>query len=180
MQDDRDSCCSNPNPIADKNPDQLGLAGAARNRPTEEDDCCDPKHATPGCGKGCCSAPTPPRPDDTPVPSCCEGKAAPCCDESCLDRLALRECEKYGPGLTAHGSTASACGRGKDGKPCVNHANKTRLAVLLPASAPFVHWEQHSPPAQGDTVALPHLYRLLLRCQRRRCSRLLREEATAL
>ncbi|KAK3985858.1 E1-E2 ATPase-domain-containing protein [Cladorrhinum sp. PSN332] len=134
MQDDPDSCCDDANPIADANPDQLGLAGAARDLPTEEEDCCAPKPAAPGCKKGCCSAPKPPRPDDTPPPrpddtpvsSCCEGKVAPCCDQSCLDRLALRECENYGPGLTAHGSIASTCGRGKDGKPCVDHAIKTR------------------------------------------------------
>jgi hypothetical protein len=33
---------------------------------------------------------------DMPAPSCCEGKASPCCDKSCLDRLALRECESRG------------------------------------------------------------------------------------
>lgn len=31
--------------------------------------------------------------DDNAVPDCCRGKRAPCCDVSCLDRLALRECE---------------------------------------------------------------------------------------
>jgi len=31
--------------------------------------------------------------DDTDEPICCRGKVGPCCDTSCLDRLAMRECE---------------------------------------------------------------------------------------
>ncbi len=108
--------------------------------------CCTPKPASdPGCKKGCCSPTKPTVTDDTPVPSCCEGKAAPCCDESCLDRLALRECENHeshgmvivfrdpaGPTLTCRfagldGSlAASGCGGPKD-KPCVHHLQKTRV-----------------------------------------------------
>jgi hypothetical protein len=30
--------------------------------------------------------------EDSDAPDCCRGKANPCCDTSCLDRLALREC----------------------------------------------------------------------------------------
>ncbi|KAK3332844.1 E1-E2 ATPase-domain-containing protein [Cercophora scortea] len=74
---------------------------------------------------GRCSTPTPPR------PSCCEGKASPCCDQSCLDRVALRECESENesqkPDSVSHGSAASSCSQGKDGKPCDSHAKKTRL-----------------------------------------------------
>ncbi len=29
----------------------------------------------------------------TDAPDCCRGKGSPCCDTSCLDRLAMRECE---------------------------------------------------------------------------------------
>ncbi|PCG88080.1 Hypothetical protein PENO1_112230 [Penicillium occitanis (nom. inval.)] len=29
----------------------------------------------------------------TDSPDCCRGKVRPCCDASCLDRLAIRECE---------------------------------------------------------------------------------------
>lgn len=29
----------------------------------------------------------------TEAPDCCRGKVRPCCDMSCLDRLAMRECE---------------------------------------------------------------------------------------
>jgi hypothetical protein len=30
---------------------------------------------------------------ESKVPECCSGMPAPCCDETCLDRLALRECD---------------------------------------------------------------------------------------
>lgn len=32
-------------------------------------------------------------PTESKVPECCSGMPAPCCDETCLDRLALRECD---------------------------------------------------------------------------------------
>lgn len=45
----------------------------------------------------CCSSPRQPSlpltPDDTDRPDCCRGKSSPCCDDACLDRLALRECD---------------------------------------------------------------------------------------
>ena len=31
--------------------------------------------------------------NDTDASDCCRGKVGPCCDTSCLDRLAMRECE---------------------------------------------------------------------------------------
>lgn len=105
MQGDRGSCCNDADLATDKNSDQLDIIGATPDELTEEEDCCAPKPATrptpdSDCKKGCCSAPKLPLSDGTqkPVSSCCEGKAAPCCDQSCLDRLALRECEKFGSG----------------------------------------------------------------------------------
>lgn len=107
----------------------------------------DPKPAYEhGCKKGCCSPTKLTVTDDTPVPSCCEGKAAPCCDESCIDRLVLLECENHesygrvfvvfrdpaGPTLTCRfadpdGSpAASRCGGPKD-KPCVHRLHKARI-----------------------------------------------------
>ncbi|KAI8312388.1 P-type cation-transporting [Colletotrichum sp. SAR11_59] len=57
-----------------------------------EDDCCAPvAQAEDNCKKGCCSSPTP-KSQEEKVPSCCEGKTSPCCDSTCIDRLALREC----------------------------------------------------------------------------------------
>lgn len=47
------------------------------------------------CNKGCCgeaSSEAPAATDVVKAPDCCGDKPSPCCDESCLDRLALREC----------------------------------------------------------------------------------------
>ncbi|PFH62273.1 hypothetical protein XA68_14404 [Ophiocordyceps unilateralis] len=39
-------------------------------------------------------------PVDAPEPDCCRGKPSPCCNDSCLERLALREC---------HASSTAGC-----------------------------------------------------------------------
>jgi Cd2+-exporting ATPase len=57
------------------------------------DNCRPPKPIDNGCRESCCPPPAPPSLDDTPAPSCCVGKLSPCCNQSCLDRIALRECE---------------------------------------------------------------------------------------
>lgn len=79
--------------------------------------CCDKQEPVPAeegivhtpdkdCSDNCCSAKSDPK-----SPECCRGKPAPCCDESCLDRLALRECD----------STAGpACAEQKH-QPCDQH-----------------------------------------------------------
>lgn len=46
-----------------------------------EDDCCSAGKCADDVGE-----------EDPDAPDCCRGKANPCCDTSCLDRLALREC----------------------------------------------------------------------------------------
>ncbi|KXX78600.1 P-type cation-transporting ATPase [Madurella mycetomatis] len=126
MRDDCDSCCINTNLIAGEDPEKSSLASPAPDElaePAEDDGCHTPAPAAPDCGD-CCSPPKPPPLEAESVPNCCEGKVAPCCDQSCLDRLALRECRNYDLGLAPQSST---CGRGKDGMPCVDHAAKTRL-----------------------------------------------------
>lgn len=55
-------------------------------------DCCASKPTKSGCKRGCCSELAPPK-EDLKTPSCCNGKPSPCCDASCLDRIALRECD---------------------------------------------------------------------------------------
>ncbi|EPE08084.1 copper-translocating p-type atpase [Ophiostoma piceae UAMH 11346] len=49
-------------------------------------------------------------------PSCCEGKTAPCCDDSCIDRIALRECKS---------GDSCASRDAENGKPCREHQRKT-------------------------------------------------------
>ena len=80
----------------------IHVAGSAI---TYEDECCQSqpnggvKDCHTGSAKdtskkdGCRSSKTVDvEPRDLKRPSCCEGKPSPCCDSSCIDRLALREC----------------------------------------------------------------------------------------
>jgi len=52
-----------------------------------------PTDGAPACKDSCCGPPAQSDGDKTPPsPPCCQGKSSPCCDASCLDRLALRAC----------------------------------------------------------------------------------------
>ncbi|KAF2443926.1 heavy metal translocatin [Karstenula rhodostoma CBS 690.94] len=75
----------------------------------EEDECCQKQpdsgvnecHTDSGNDASkkdsCCSSkPVDVELQDLKPPSCCEGKPSPCCDSSCIDRLALRECAAEG------------------------------------------------------------------------------------
>lgn len=65
------------------------------------DDCClsgqfcgdDPKDEVkaPGCRSS--TGQSDDAEDDANAPDCCRDKVGPCCDVSCIDRLAMRECE---------------------------------------------------------------------------------------
>ncbi|KAJ4495354.1 E1-E2 ATPase-domain-containing protein [Lentinula lateritia] len=66
---------------------------------------------------------------DTSQSPCCEGKLSPCCDESCLDRLALRECEneeRCNDTSSSHGLASKHCDGRKDGKACEHHTHITQ------------------------------------------------------
>ena len=96
----QDTCCVGPTKV------QAPQSRMTREAPdTERNDvCCAPVPANLDCTKSCCSSPETPSSDDTPAPPCCEGKAAPCCDRACLDRLAVRECETVEPAAAvSHG-----------------------------------------------------------------------------
>ena len=102
------ACCATPNTVPAVihtstlpllNVDVVGSAIAY------EDECCQSKpnarlkDCRTGSAKyvpkkdGCRSSkPVDIKPQDLKRPSCCEGKLSPCCDSSCIDRLALREC----------------------------------------------------------------------------------------
>ncbi|KAF5520092.1 P-type cation-transporting ATPase [Colletotrichum aenigma] len=91
-----------------------------------EHDCCAPvAKVEENCKKGCCSSPVP-KPQEEKVPSCCEGKTSPCCDSTCIDRLALRECTSGKRSNRKARSGAEGCTGGKDGKPCRGHARTVR------------------------------------------------------
>lgn len=70
----QDSCCDEPLETKDPRQEELN-----QNVPG---DCCSSGKCTDDKAK-----------DDSDAPDCCRGKVGPCCDTSCLDRLAMRECE---------------------------------------------------------------------------------------
>ena len=74
----QDSCCDSD----DAEPLNTTVSGQKEPAPEKPDDCCFP-------GK-CADNKTE---NNTDAPDCCRGKISPCCDTSCLDRLAMRECE---------------------------------------------------------------------------------------
>ncbi|KAK6865968.1 hypothetical protein PG995_002496 [Apiospora arundinis] len=75
------SCCEAPKPVTKC----AGASGPSSDKP---DPCCEGEEA-----KDTASA-------DTPV--CCQGKPSPCCNDDCIDRIALRECGKALNDPTGH------------------------------------------------------------------------------
>ncbi|PCG88282.1 Hypothetical protein PENO1_111130 [Penicillium occitanis (nom. inval.)] len=74
----KDSCCDG------KDPEPLDITAPGRGEPTQEDP--DDCYSANKCSDN--------KPEDgTDAPDCCCGTVRPCCDMSCLDRLAMRECE---------------------------------------------------------------------------------------
>jgi hypothetical protein len=111
-----------------------------------------------GCADNCCDVPSPSQDDNRDAeslgrPSCCTGKPSPCCDVSCLDRLAPRACgdEKLPraepisevkhchlficlSGANGHFSDLP-CRGSVGGKPCNYHTRKTRDAYAATLEA---------------------------------------------
>lgn len=138
-----DACCAEeeqPEAITEAEPkDTCGdncCAGGEPPKTTDaklgatcKDACCDGEEAvkvvSTGSGASCkdaCCDDTKPEVEDPENPSCCKGKSSPCCDASCLDRLAARECTAQ----TGGSSSKGACDKGRDGKPCGKHSQSTR------------------------------------------------------
>ncbi|KAF5970937.1 putative P-type ATPase [Fusarium bulbicola] len=72
------------------------------------------------CVSGSCEEPNK---DD--APECCRGKTSPCCNASCIDRIAIRECElsaSHNPDATGCGSSSSSCNGAANGKACSRHS----------------------------------------------------------
>ncbi|OHF03843.1 copper-translocating P-type ATPase [Colletotrichum orchidophilum] len=88
-----------------------------------------PKICSDDSSKGCCSSSPAPDVHEEEALRCCEGKKAPCCDSTCIDRLALRECVSGMASKSLHSRKASAennCAGGRDGKPCSGHSKSVR------------------------------------------------------
>ncbi|ROW00724.1 hypothetical protein VSDG_03321 [Cytospora chrysosperma] len=124
----RDNCCADTEklktePVAAASEDSCKDACCSENKPAV-DACCSEKETA------CCSEKKP-AVEDPNNPSCCEGKPSPCCDVSCLDRLAARECKEEAgtTPLTTTTSTSSSknvCDQYEDGKPCKKHTRSIR------------------------------------------------------
>ncbi|RDA86596.1 hypothetical protein CP532_5978 [Ophiocordyceps camponoti-leonardi (nom. inval.)] len=75
------SCCGSPR--------QLDDTGKIRNGCNQDPSTSisgQQKAAEAPCPDTCCG-------DEPTDPDCCRGKPSPCCDDSCIERLALRECD---------------------------------------------------------------------------------------
>ena len=89
-------CCGAPQPVPleQSAPAVPPIADNAE-KCCNEDDTEDPAESSEdSCQDACCDGLAVEKLSDDPseVPSCCKGKPFPCCDSSCIDRLALREC----------------------------------------------------------------------------------------
>lgn len=98
-----DGCCSGDEPSKNT---------TAKAAATCEDACCGggddavntaKSDSGASCKDACCDDEKP-EPEDPNNPSCCKGKSSPCCDASCVDRVAARE----SAGQTAGSSTKIA------------------------------------------------------------------------
>lgn len=117
-----DNCCETQRDSIVSSPGDCGDECCQSSYPhlnTNEGDCCV---GTTGKGPNedgsCCSEPSNIELQFRKRPNCCEWRSLPCCDSSCIDRLALRKCTVESNG-TPH--RPSDCDGGKDGKPCRQH-----------------------------------------------------------
>ncbi|KAH7316790.1 p-type copper atpase [Stachybotrys elegans] len=104
----QDSCCDggdgDGDPLETKDPGQGEL------NLENPDDCCSRK-----CADNKAK-------DDTDAPDCCRGKVGPCCDTSCLDRLAMRKCERSAVATPGANAQIKTCSGAADGKACSQHS----------------------------------------------------------
>lgn len=91
-------CCDSsvPEPVQSEEKDSCNAGCCSSNAAAlvslQKDDCCasDLEPTEDACEDGCCSKKAP---KDPAKPDCCAGKPSPCCSTSCIDRIALRECQ---------------------------------------------------------------------------------------
>lgn len=93
------SCCGKPAPAAELAPPARALRDCnARRCDAESKVTGDPPAAAAAAvnvdcdSEGCCSKLAIEVEAEDEAPSCCRGKVSPCCDVSCIDRIALRSC----------------------------------------------------------------------------------------
>ncbi|KAK2737479.1 P-type cation-transporting ATPase 2 [Colletotrichum kahawae] len=113
LKDDcKKGCCG------DSVEDDSGIVDVGNNASKPNESCGPKVKAEENCNKSCFL-----KSQEEKVPSCCEGKTSPCCDSTCIERLALRECTS---GRRFNRKRAEGCTGGRDGKPCRGHARTVR------------------------------------------------------
>ncbi|KAJ5300249.1 hypothetical protein N7508_007492 [Penicillium antarcticum] len=103
----QDSCCDSD----DAEPIDASAPGQKMPNPENPYDCCSPDK--------CADNKTE---NHTDAPDCCRGKASPCCDTSCLDRLAMQECEMSATAAPGPNNQPNTCGGATDHKACSQHS----------------------------------------------------------
>ncbi|KAJ5362023.1 hypothetical protein N7541_002867 [Penicillium brevicompactum] len=73
------------------------------------------------CSAGSCKDTAPK--DQADAPDCCRDKVGPCCDASCIDRLAMRECSINSAASSSDpGRRSNACDGSTEHKACAQHS----------------------------------------------------------
>ncbi|KAJ6790263.1 hypothetical protein PWT90_06579 [Aphanocladium album] len=115
--DERSTCSAGANDCC---------GGSVTSEPAGKADCCNDTSSSRNTFKDAAAAITA-NGTDSSVMDCCRGKPSPCCDESCLDRLALRECtEGSCCGKPAQCKSAGKLPQGRSRKPCEEHRQSVR------------------------------------------------------
>ncbi|KAK3369685.1 copper-translocating P-type ATPase [Lasiosphaeria ovina] len=148
---DKATCCDDCGHVTDPVQDDCGCDSTGASEAGGcQDGCCDEASqagqdnvngAKTGRGVGA-SYCTPDAASKEPqTPECCENKQSPCCDETCLDRLALRACEdknrgaKPKPRVESPCCSTSQCEGANSGRPCGHHIRITRDAYAATLEA---------------------------------------------
>ncbi|PNY27777.1 P-type cation-transporting ATPase [Tolypocladium capitatum] len=131
-----DACCQRDSAAAyqSKADTTICTDGCGNDEPAVATTLAACQDSEPACNDGCCGAEPPEASaaaDKPDVADCCRGKLSPCCDESCLDRLALRECaDRTCAGEIGETGDASFCNRmSSDGRmrnACGRHRRSAR------------------------------------------------------
>ncbi|KAL9114290.1 MAG: hypothetical protein Q9227_001712 [Pyrenula ochraceoflavens] len=120
-----EGCCDSEDIEASKgnNDDNCCTSNEDSNQETCEDQCCANENANPRKldSNDCCSTPAS-KPNYQTSPSACrQRKATPCCDASCVDRIAIRECKSD----CGKDQTSTHRSGMKRGTACADHKKRT-------------------------------------------------------
>ncbi|KAK7924813.1 copper-transporting ATPase 2 [Apiospora marii] len=81
------------------------------------------------CPDPCCKGEDAKDAASSATPVCCEGKPSPCCNDDCIDRIALRECEKTpsdSTGCSTEHAAGGIAGCESSETPCAYHVRQAR------------------------------------------------------